>query len=189
MMKRFGVFICVMIALSGCGISKKPYGNPPRAKQDNIRKINLIIGNYLDKKEDELRMHLQHTDVTVARFDNCIILILPSHIAFTSNGVDIDKNIKPVLTSTAVILSQFKYASIKVDGHTDSIGTLESNKSLSQKQADILMNYLIQQGVNPKIISSNGLAYKYPMDTNDTEEGRQRNRRVEIKITSYPIHR
>ncbi|MBR5982602.1 MAG: PD40 domain-containing protein [Bacteroidales bacterium] len=73
---------------------------------------------------------------------------------------------------------------IEIGGHTDNVGSLEYNTKLSTNRAKAVVDYLIAHGVAQERLSYKGYAYQQPIDTNDTEEGRQKNRRVEFKVIS-----
>ncbi len=71
---------------------------------------------------------------------------------------------------------------IQLNGHTDNIGSPESNMKLGQRRADIVKNYLLSKGVNPSKIESTSEGETQPVQTNETEKGRAANRRTELKI-------
>ena len=71
---------------------------------------------------------------------------------------------------------------IAVYGHTDSVGSDEANLLLSKARAKSCMDYLIAHGVPAKRLQSQGFGESKPIDTNDTPEGRAKNRRVEFKV-------
>ena len=71
---------------------------------------------------------------------------------------------------------------IRIQGHTDNVGSDADNQILSEKRAKAVMDYLIQQGVNADSLSYKGFGKTQPVDTNDTSEGRQNNRRTEFVI-------
>ena len=73
---------------------------------------------------------------------------------------------------------------IEIGGHTDNTGTLEYNVKLSTNRAKAVVDYLINHGVDSSRMTYKGYSYLQPIDTNDTPEGRQNNRRVEFKIVS-----
>lgn len=79
-----------------------------------------------------------------------------------------------------------EYAKLKVEisGHTDSIGTDEANRKLSQGRADAVRDYLSSHGINASRVTARGYGATKPVAPNDTEEGRQKNRRTEFRITS-----
>ena len=76
---------------------------------------------------------------------------------------------------------------LSVEGYTDSIGSDEVNQTLSEKRASTVRDYLVQQGVDPNSITSTGFGKSNPVASNDTNEGRQQNRRVEIIISGEVI--
>lgn len=71
---------------------------------------------------------------------------------------------------------------IHVKGHTDNVGTTTANLKLSQDRAKAVVNYLVKHGIDKKIISYEGFGSEHPLTTNDTEEGRAMNRRVEFEL-------
>ncbi|HWN70676.1 MAG TPA: OmpA family protein [Haliangium sp.] len=71
---------------------------------------------------------------------------------------------------------------VRVEGHTDNVGGKSFNQRLSQQRAQSVREYLISQGVEPKRLLAQGYGMDKPIDTNDTEEGRAKNRRVEFNI-------
>ena len=78
---------------------------------------------------------------------------------------------------------------IEIGGHTDNVGREETNESLSQARAESVMNYVINRGIDAERIQAKGYGESEPIATNDTEEGRQENRRVEIKVLSNNYQR
>jgi OOP family OmpA-OmpF porin len=70
---------------------------------------------------------------------------------------------------------------IIVEGHTDSVGGREFNLNLSLRRAQSVKNFLVNQGARASLISIDGYGYSRPVDSNSTPEGRQRNRRVEVR--------
>lgn len=75
-------------------------------------------------------------------------------------------------------------ASITIEGHTDSTGSREHNMDLSTRRMDSVRAYLVTHGVDPSKISGRGLGPDYPVASNETESGRQQNRRVEVIVNS-----
>ena len=71
---------------------------------------------------------------------------------------------------------------IKISGHTDNQGDEKSNKILSENRAKAVVNYLIKEGITSNRLSSAGYGATIPIDTNQTDEGRAKNRRTEFKI-------
>lgn len=73
---------------------------------------------------------------------------------------------------------------VEISGHTDNVGSDDANLSLSQARVDEVKKFLVQKGITENRIAAVGYGEKYPIATNDTDEGRQKNRRVELKITN-----
>jgi OmpA-OmpF porin, OOP family len=79
-------------------------------------------------------------------------------------------------------LSENPQISIEIGGHTDNTGNLAYNQQLSEKRANAVYNYLISKGINPKRLSARGFGSVKPVAPNETEAGRQQNRRIEFTI-------
>jgi outer membrane protein OmpA-like peptidoglycan-associated protein len=77
---------------------------------------------------------------------------------------------------------------IEVQGHTDNVGKPESNLKLSQDRADAVRNYLINKGVEAERMTAIGYGQDQPIEPNTTKQGRQKNRRVQFKITFEEVH-
>ena len=73
---------------------------------------------------------------------------------------------------------------INVYGHTDNIGSAAANKKVSEQRANTVANYLNGKGIAKDRLVAEGLSYDFPVASNDTEEGRAQNRRVEIYISA-----
>jgi outer membrane protein OmpA-like peptidoglycan-associated protein len=76
--------------------------------------------------------------------------------------------------------------SVKVElaGHTDNVGPKDYNRKLSQDRAQSVMDYLVSKGVSPQRIAASGFGMDEPITTNETEDGRAMNRRVEFRVVS-----
>jgi outer membrane protein OmpA-like peptidoglycan-associated protein len=83
----------------------------------------------------------------------------------------------------AQTLNAYPSTFIDVSGHTDSIGTDAVNQRLSEQRANAVADYLTYQGINRARIATRGYGKQFPIASNDTEEGRAKNRRVEIKLS------
>ena len=83
----------------------------------------------------------------------------------------------------ATIVAHPSLLKIRVEGHTDNVGGDETNRNLSQERALAVMNYLIASGVEEHRLDARGFGEDYPIDSNETDEGRANNRRVEFIIT------
>lgn len=90
---------------------------------------------------------------------------------------------KVILNSIVESMKSYSTASVELGAHTDSIGSDRYNLKLSQQRAQSTMDYLISQGISPSRLSAQGYGEMNPIASNDTDEGRALNRRVEIRVT------
>lgn len=140
------------------------------------------VGYYLDAQEAELRQELASTGVSVVRDGDSIRLIMPGNITFKTDSSDINAGFYATLNSVAKVLNKYDNSTVMVLGYTDSTGSAEYNQTLSQQRANAVAAYLQGQGVKSSRFEIMGLGSSNPIASNTTAEGRQQNRRVEIKI-------
>jgi outer membrane protein OmpA-like peptidoglycan-associated protein len=107
-------------------------------------------------------------------------------ILFDFNQATLRRDVEFNLVKIATILNQFGEMKVLVEGHTDSIGTEEYNLILSQKRAQAVSDFLISQDVDASRLSAEGYGESRPVADNDTDEGRQKNRRVDLVIQDAP---
>jgi outer membrane protein OmpA-like peptidoglycan-associated protein len=140
------------------------------------------VGNYMDRQEAKLRAQLQGTGVSVTRNGNNIILNMPGNVTFQTNSADINAGFYQVLNSVAIVLKEFDKTVVDVAGHADSTGPDDKNLELSQRRASSVSSYLAAQGINSQRLITTGYGETRPIGSNETAEGRQQNRRVEITL-------
>lgn len=140
------------------------------------------IGNYMDQQEAELRAQLAGTGVSVTRVGDNIVLNMPSNITFGVNQSDVQPQFQNTLRSVALVLQKYNQTLVDIIGHTDSTGSASYNLTLSQQRATSVARVLSQNGVNSQRFFVEGRGFSQPIATNDTEQGRSQNRRVEIQI-------
>lgn len=140
------------------------------------------VGYYMDRQEMLLRQELEGTGVRVERVGDEIRLVMPGNITFATDSDRIAGDFYPVLDSVARVLLGFEKTFINVDGYTDSTGSFEYNQALSERRSQSVSNYLAQVGVDRLRIASRGFGERNPIASNETEQGRAANRRVEIWI-------
>ena len=140
------------------------------------------IGNYQDRQEKKLREQLAGTGVEVVRQSENITLDMPGGLTFATDSSQVNPAFTGVLDKIAGTLVEYNQTIVEVAGHTDSTGTNEYNQSLSERRAQSVSNYLAGKGVPVKRMIPVGGGEEHPVATNDTAEGREQNRRVEITI-------
>ncbi len=109
-------------------------------------------------------------------------------IEFESGKATIKQKSFTLLDQVAALFLENSNYIIEVQGHTDNVGNPELNKALSDRRAHAVMDYLIQKGVGAERLSAVGYGQDQPIADNKTKEGRQKNRRVEFKITFEEVH-
>lgn len=144
------------------------------------------IGAYMDKQERDLRARTAGTDVQVVRQGDDLILNIPSGINFAYNSATVEPQFQRTLDQVSQVLGQYDRTYIDIYGHTDSTGSDDYNQGLSERRADSVAAYLETRGVRGARIGTRGFGEIQPIASNDTEQGRAANRRVEIKIVPIP---
>ncbi len=139
-------------------------------------------GYYMDQQESKLRHQLEGTGVRVVRNGDEITLVMPGNITFDTGKSDIKTNFTSVLGSVAVVLKEFDETAIRVEGHTDSTGSQSGNQVLSEQRASSVNYYLQGEGIPAGRIQAAGYGSRKPVASNKTAEGREANRRVELKL-------
>src|SRR3984957_7359392 len=108
-------------------------------------------------------------------------------VLFAFGKFDLKPSAREALAKLSGIVIGHPGLKLSVEGYTDSIGSDEVNQTLSEKRAGTVRDYLVQQGVDPASINATGFGKSNPVASNDTNEGRQQNRRVEIIISGEVI--
>lgn len=143
--------------------------------------VGGAIGRRMDKQAEELKQ-IEGIEVEHAPDSGEINVRLTSDILFDLNSAALRPSSRDTLDELGANFRQYPDNKIVVEGHTDSSGTDAYNQQLSERRASTVADYLIDRGVP----SSNVIVYGYgemrPKASNDTAEGRQLNRRVEIRI-------
>jgi len=146
--------------------------------------VGAAIGHKMDKQEEELR---QIPGVEVSRpSEGEIDVRLTSDILFDYNSSALRPESRSTLDQLGTNFRQYPDNRILVEGHTDSVGSDAFNQKLSEQRAANVADYLIDRGVRASNVIVYGYGEARPKATNDTAEGRQLNRRVEIHIQAPP---
>ncbi|CAL4869084.1 putative lipoprotein YiaD [Asticcacaulis sp. MM231] len=140
------------------------------------------VGAYMDRQSKDLRAQLESRGVYVTRQGDNIVLNLPSDVTFSTGSADIAGSFLPVLDDVATILNQYPSTYIDVVGHADSQGSDAFNLDLSERRANATAGYLVARKVKSERIYVAGMGESRPIASNDTAEGRAKNRRVEITL-------
>jgi outer membrane protein OmpA-like peptidoglycan-associated protein len=140
------------------------------------------VGYYMDVQEAKLRQRLEGTGVSVTRMGDNITLNMPSNITFALNSADLNAQFYSALDGVSMVLKEYDKTVIEVAGHTDSSGSDQYNQTLSQRRAGSVAGYLASHGVKDQRLITIGAGEAHPIASNDSEQGRASNRRVELTI-------
>jgi outer membrane protein OmpA-like peptidoglycan-associated protein len=142
-----------------------------------------------EKEKADLRAQLlQQLNAVLATRDTARGLIASmSDVLFKTGSYELLSGARERLAKVSGIVIAHPGLKLEVEGHTDSVGSDEYNQKLSEQRAGAVRDYLVQQGIPADSIVSRGLGKTQPVATNDTAEGRQQNRRVELVLSGEAI--
>jgi outer membrane protein OmpA-like peptidoglycan-associated protein len=172
----------IICGLIGAGES----GKRARNAAAGCGAIGAGIGAYMDHQEKILREQLVGTGVQVAREGDNIRLIMPNNITFATDRYDLKPSFADTLDSVILVLNKYPDTRLAVVGHTDSVGAVSYNQTLSEKRARAVADYLMSRQVEPSRITTAGAGETQPIASNVDEAGRAQNRRVELSIIPQP---
>ncbi|MCI5095750.1 MAG: OmpA family protein [Rhodobacteraceae bacterium] len=143
--------------------------------------VGGLIGNQLDKQAAELRQTLDD-DIGVINTGDRLIVSLPNDITFDTDSAFVRPQLKSDLSKVAASLLRYPDTNVQVIGHTDSDGEASYNVNLSVRRANAVADELQAGGVPYTRLRTIGRGEDEPIASNLTEEGKARNRRVEIVV-------
>ena len=146
-----------------------------------------IIGQRMDKKAEELDEELENADVE--RVGEGIKVTFDSGILFDFDSSTLRTEAEQNLAEFAGSMKEFEETRILIVGHTDSKGSESYNQNLSERRASSAAEYLQEQGLGSSRLNTVGRGESEPVATNETAEGRQQNRRVEVAIYASEEYR
>jgi len=138
------------------------------------------IGHYMDQQAEEMQADIQ--GAKIERVGEGIKITFDSGILFDFDKASLRPEAQENLQKLSVILNKYEDTNILIEGHTDATGSEEYNLELSRNRASSVSSYIAGLGVNPARFTTTGYGEVQPIATNDTEDGRQQNRRVELAI-------
>jgi outer membrane protein OmpA-like peptidoglycan-associated protein len=149
--------------------------------------VGGIIGAEMDKQAKELKQNIP--GATVERVGEGITVTFASGLLYDFDSDVIRPQSASNLRALAASLHKYPGSDLLIVGHTDQVGAAAYNQSLSERRAAAAANYLVAQGVRQSRIATRGMGETEPLADNDTELGRQRNRRVEVAIYASEAYR
>uniref|UniRef100_Q3ARG1 OmpA family protein n=1 Tax=Chlorobium chlorochromatii (strain CaD3) TaxID=340177 RepID=Q3ARG1_CHLCH len=139
-----------------------------------------VLGNYMDKQAAAIDQNVEGAQVQ--RVGESIRVVFDSGLLFTTGSSTISAASRSNIEQLARILNTYGDTNVVIEGHTDSIGNEATNQVLSEKRAESVATLLKVYGVAPNRMSAVGYGETRPVATNETEAGRNLNRRVEVLI-------
>lgn len=141
------------------------------------------VGKMMDDQEREMREALAASEAAaVSREGNLLAVTFRGDVTFDTDSTEIRPGLYSEITRVASILKQYPDTFVRVEGHTDSVGSDTYNMDLSIRRANAVRTLLVREGVSGDRMQAVGYGESTPVATNSTTAGRQMNRRVEIKI-------
>ena len=146
-----------------------------------------IIGDQMDRQAKEIDQNIP--GATVERVGEGIQVTFASGMLYDFDSDVVRPAAQENLRELARSLEKYPKSSVMIVGHTDSVGSDSYNETLSQRRSRAAADYLAAQGVARSRIEARGLGEREPVAANDTESGRQQNRRVEVAIFASEQYR
>jgi len=141
-----------------------------------------VIGRQMDKQAREIEQTVPGAEVE--RVGEGIVVNFNEKVLFGFNQATLNANSYAALDKLVTVLNKYNQTDLKIYGHTDSKGTDAYNQDLSERRAAAVAGYLSSRGIGRTRFQTYGYGESAPKCTNDTEEGRACNRRVEFAITA-----
>jgi len=138
-----------------------------------------IIGHYMDKQAEELA---KIPGAKTERVGDQIRVTFESAILFDFDSAMLKVSSQDQLKQMAEVFKKYPDTEIVISGHTDNRGSESYNQKLSERRAKAVRDFLVDQGIDPGRLTVVGYGELRPVASNDTEEGRRLNRRVELQI-------
>jgi outer membrane protein OmpA-like peptidoglycan-associated protein len=139
-----------------------------------------IIGAQMDKQAKELQQNIK--GARVERVGEGIAVTFESGLLYDFNSDEVKPAARTNLRELAKSLDKYPGSDLLIVGHTDNVGSTDYNQRLSERRATAAADYLASQGVAKTRFATRGMGETEPIASNETEGGRQANRRVEVAI-------
>ncbi|MGH7480666.1 MAG: OmpA family protein, partial [Longimicrobiales bacterium] len=146
-----------------------------------------VIGNQMDDQAEELAEDLPNAEIS--RVGEGIAVTFPSGLMFDFDSANLRSGVRSDLSDFAASLQKYPNTDILIVGHTDAVGSDSYNLDLSERRARSVADYVAAQGIVRSRLLVEGRGEMEPIASNETDAGRQQNRRVEIAIYASEEYR
>ena len=146
--------------------------------------------NALEQEYQQLQAAFSADQAQIVLLEGKLKVTMVDQVLFPEGGFRLNSQAKAVLGKLVPTLSGLQQTKIIVDGYTENVPIgpelkregISSNLELSSRRADVVVEYLVQQGVSQNLISAQGFGESNPVASNDTPDGRSQNRRIEVTL-------
>ena len=164
-------------------IQGSPIHDEARGADLNATDSSGLNNLMMDQQEIEMKEALATSEAAAIRRDEKLLAItLKGDVSFDPETASLKTGLNKELDKIAQILIKYPQTRIAIEGHTDNTGSDAYNQQLSEHRAKMVMTHLIERGVSAQRIKIAGYGARLPVATNATLQGREMNRRVEIRI-------
>ena len=175
---KISLVLCAAVLAAGC-VAQQTY-NTEVQKADTLSMLNTKLSGELSSDQAQ-----------ITQLQNQLKVTLVNEVLFAEGGWTLHAKGEATLAKIAPTLASLQGQQIVVEGYTDNVpigpelkARFPSNLELSSARADAVVRFLVSKGVPQNIISAQGFGESRPVASNDTPQGRSKNRRVEIVITT-----
>lgn len=179
--------LCLIICFgSGCAVKFQKHNSQDIKKIEELNRELDKMNSTMKMLQEELKEEIKSGDVSVEKENRGIVVTFVAEILFDSGKAKVKTEGLNILKKTASVLKDVDN-DISIEGHTDNVpikySGWKSNWELSTARALSVLHFLVEsEGLNPEKLSATGYGEYKPIASNETSDGRQKNRRVEIVI-------
>ena len=145
--------------------------------------VGGAVGARLDRQAADLRAQLGDDRITITNTGNELVVVMPQDVLFATDSATLRPDLQSDIRALGRNLLQYPQTTVQVVGHTDNTGSAAYNQDLSERRARSVAGVLYEVGVPSSRVVAIGRGEAQPIASNQTDAGRQQNRRVEFVIT------
>jgi outer membrane protein OmpA-like peptidoglycan-associated protein len=175
MILRLAIAALAIAAIAGCATTPSPVSTAAAGPA-------APTASPIDREEAALHAQLDAQGIFVTRSGNQLVINLPESLTFDADKAVLKSSFATTMTTIAGVLRQYDKTAVHVYGYTDTLGSAQHNKDLSQRRAVAVATALSSQGVDQSRFYIEGRGANDSIAPNTTDAGRAQNRRVEIQI-------
>jgi len=172
----------VLIALAAATVAACAH-QPETPQAPKKPAAHKLSSNQLQQKYIKT---LSYDDVQAVQLGETLRLIIPSDHLFNPDSANLQGDYRSTLVNIAKLLKTYNKVNVQVVAYTDNHSDRKRKIALTTRQAEVVSSFLWKQGIDARLLYSEGYGYLNPVDSNNTAEGRINNRRIEISFQFHP---